>query len=339
MELKHLLQLVSELPKNSKLNYVRGTDECKFIDVDIEGERINSETPTGEPKSWAPTYLAELAPKIFENEPFNLSGLLNNKGSFRPVLETIIAHTREFYTVRKGTATALVWIPSKPKDTLELSEIDISEIPAAKPHSNDNSLLPREELIAKVRESFLKYWEIIDQHGAQFKLYINRFESTINPLLEKLELGVSEIFEIVNFEQYNAVINSIIKIDSSLSYLIDEKGPDGNKYYIWSTNRHFRNYLEILSYSDFFSNFKEQKKRTLAVISKTTASDQKQYLRAMRTKPFLLLAGISGTGKSRIVKQMAFDSCLDIKRLREDKTTPGNYCLVEVKPNWHDSSE
>ena len=58
----------------------------------------------------------------------------------------------------------------------------------------------------------------------------------------------------------------------------------------------------------------------------------------MRTKPFLLLAGISGTGKSRIVKQMAFDSC-PVGLLRADVTSPGNYCLVEVKPNWHDSTE
>ena len=63
------------------------------------------------------------------------------------------------------------------------------------------------------------------------------------------------------------------------------------------------------------------------------------YLRAMRTKPFLLLAGISGTGKSRIVKQMAFDSCPDNPTLRSDLTSPGNYCLIEVKPNWHDSTE
>lgn len=63
------------------------------------------------------------------------------------------------------------------------------------------------------------------------------------------------------------------------------------------------------------------------------------YLTAMRTKPFLLLAGISGTGKSRIVKQMAFESCPDIPALRNDKTAPGNYELIEVKPNWHDSSE
>lgn len=66
---------------------------------------------------------------------------------------------------------------------------------------------------------------------------------------------------------------------------------------------------------------------------------QLDYVRAMRTKPFLLLAGISGTGKSRIVKQMAFDSCPDNAVLRSDLTSPGNYCLIEVKPNWHDSTE
>ena len=63
------------------------------------------------------------------------------------------------------------------------------------------------------------------------------------------------------------------------------------------------------------------------------------FLKALRTKPFLLLAGISGTGKSRIVKEMAYASCPDESDLRKDDVTPGNYLLVEVKPNWHDSTE
>lgn len=67
--------------------------------------------------------------------------------------------------------------------------------------------------------------------------------------------------------------------------------------------------------------------------------ESNKYHTAMRTKPFLLLAGISGTGKSRIVKQMAFESCPDIDTLRKDPTSPGNYQLIEVKPNWHDSTE
>ena len=63
-----------------------------------------------------------------------------------------------------------------------------------------------------------------------------------------------------------------------------------------------------------------------------------QYLIALQTKPFMLLAGISGTGKSRIVREFAFKTCP--KYLQDkDGTTPGNYCMIEVKPNWHDSTE
>lgn len=64
----------------------------------------------------------------------------------------------------------------------------------------------------------------------------------------------------------------------------------------------------------------------------------RSYIAAIKSKPFLLLAGISGTGKSRIVREFAFKSC---PKYLQDKagTTPGNYCMIEVKPNWHDSTE
>lgn len=69
-----------------------------------------------------------------------------------------------------------------------------------------------------------------------------------------------------------------------------------------------------------------------------TDNVQEIVLSAIRTKPFILLAGISGTGKSRIVRELAFKSC---PQYLQDKagTTPGNYCMIEVKPNWHDSTE
>ena len=63
------------------------------------------------------------------------------------------------------------------------------------------------------------------------------------------------------------------------------------------------------------------------------------FIIALRTKPFLLLAGISGTGKSQKVQELAFMTCLDGELRNEGGTTPGNYCMVEVKPNWHDSTE
>ncbi len=53
-------------------------------------------------------------------------------------------------------------------------------------------------------------------------------------------------------------------------------------------------------------------------------------------KPFLILAGPSGTGKSRWVIEQAF---LTWKGTQEPNTLPPNYQLIPVKPNWHDSSE
>jgi 5-methylcytosine-specific restriction protein B len=61
-------------------------------------------------------------------------------------------------------------------------------------------------------------------------------------------------------------------------------------------------------------------------------------LTAIQTKPFILLAGISGTGKSRLVRLLAFNSCNN-EELRGSNNKPGNYELIPVKPNWHDSSE
>ena len=71
-----------------------------------------------------------------------------------------------------------------------------------------------------------------------------------------------------------------------------------------------------------------------------------KYLAAIRTKPFILLAGISGTGKSRMVRQLARGLC---PRYKSGSTTeehplyneqkPGNFEIIPVRPNWHDSTE
>ena len=61
-------------------------------------------------------------------------------------------------------------------------------------------------------------------------------------------------------------------------------------------------------------------------------------LAAIRTKPFILLAGISGTGKSRMVRQLARGCCPKESPLW-DEQKPGNFEMIQVRPNWHDSTE
>lgn len=62
------------------------------------------------------------------------------------------------------------------------------------------------------------------------------------------------------------------------------------------------------------------------------------YITAIKSKPFLLLAGISGTGKSRIVRELA-RACWDEGSEDFKAQKPKNFEMVQVKPNWHDSSE
>lgn len=77
------------------------------------------------------------------------------------------------------------------------------------------------------------------------------------------------------------------------------------------------------------------------------------YLAAIRTKPFLLLAGISGTGKSRVVRKLAQMTVTEELQRKYDKEyqgtnfeqdrwelhTPANFKLIQVKPNWHNSMD
>lgn len=63
------------------------------------------------------------------------------------------------------------------------------------------------------------------------------------------------------------------------------------------------------------------------------------YIAAIKTKPFLILGGFSGTGKSQKVKELAFATCPCDGVLNVSETSPGNYLLVSVKPNWHDATD
>ena len=68
------------------------------------------------------------------------------------------------------------------------------------------------------------------------------------------------------------------------------------------------------------------------------SSSYRPFITALKSKPFLLLAGISGTGKSRIVRELA-RACWEEGSEEYKAQKPKNFEMVQVKPNWHDSSE
>lgn len=101
----------------------------------------------------------------------------------------------------------------------------------------------------------------------------------------------------------------------------------------------FEQFINIFDSRPYINSTKDTNTQLYSsVLLSSEIFDYQIFITAIKSKPFLLLAGISGTGKSRIVREFAFKSCP--KYLQDkDGTTPGNYCMIEVKPNWHDSTE
>lgn len=192
--------------------------------------------------------------------------------------------------------------------------------------------------IDKVRESFTHFVHLVNTHTKDFTGYIAKFEEFVNPKISAVYPEYSSVFQIVDIDTLHAVIAKLKEVDPSLEKVFSSEY-NGTKYQSFRTMKYYEMYLDILADSDFRANIYRNREDVLAGAVRTTPVTNNHIIRAMRTKPFLLLAGISGTGKSRIVKQMAFDSCPDNRELRKDLTSPGNYCLIEVKPNWHDSTE
>ena len=88
--------------------------------------------------------------------------------------------------------------------------------------------------------------------------------------------------------------------------------------------------------------FMDRNNKKEEIFEPITDSSYIPYLTALRTKPFMLLAGISGTGKSRIVRKLAQATNTKVYENEADRwndNRPDNFELIQVKPNWHNSMD
>ena len=329
MDLNHLIDLISQLPENSQMNYVRGESACTFVRIDKSEIRLYAKTPEGKDVTFAESFLSELAQRIEPNVAFNTSQLLNNKGSNRAVVDSIIANTAEFYWITKDRAKFTVWIPSKPHEPgilVEWTDLDFI--------NRETSLLHQIQPVSPktVRDCFIHFWKMTDEHGADYENYISLFESTVNPYI-KAEINFNSVFEITDYKQYKQILDAIISKYGELSYL-SSPNLGGDKYRVYSTHKHYATFLNILQET---AKITRQKPKTLHHSLKVHSS-YRHYIAAIKSKPFLLLAGISGTGKSRIVRELA-RACWDEDSEEFKAQKPKNFEMIQVKPNWHDSSE
>ena len=148
-------------------------------------------------------------------------------------------------------------------------------------------------------------------------------------------------------------LRELLKIDNELlcmdgnANIADEKYRAGAIYYtLWDIHDEGKGRDLLALYLNIYKQYKKLSQnsnvKTKSQIGFKMNDDidvkYRSYVSAIKSKPFLLLAGISGTGKSRIVRELA-KACWEKDSTEYEEPKPKNFEMVQVKPNWHDSSE
>lgn len=155
----------------------------------------------------------------------------------------------------------------------------------------------------------------------------------INECIEALEINSHKtIFDFAS--PYS--LEEAIKLLNNLPLYIEYNKKGNNQYS--STVLTYLQFLYALQLSEQAVDEKNQPYTSTFPPVQPHQQIYRPYLTAIKSKPFLLLAGISGTGKSRIVRELA-RACWNEGSEEYNAQKPQNFEMIQVKPNWHDSTE
>lgn len=215
--------------------------------------------------------------------------------------KTVLSNTSLYYTVSY-------------KEPLTISQEDLKE--AFHKYLSTPGLF-------KTQDKGEVYWKIITSGRSEI-LFLNEL------IYELFGINCSDIFAINKPEDAEALWKVVKSDPRNIQFQNMVCSAILSKY---------RDFLLLYNDSHSFSLEKFKLVNTISQLPLSEVlSKYAQYLTALRTKPFLLLAGISGTGKSRIVRELA-RSCYEVGSKEYTAHKPKNFEMIQVKPNWHDSTE
>lgn len=123
--------------------------------------------------------------------------------------------------------------------------------------------------------------------------FLNELDSTVNELEEYYDIAVEEV-------DSDKSVENVIKEDNLLFDNVSKINQQIHKY---------------INSKGFIYNDK----------------DLNNFYLSLKTKPFVILAGVSGTGKSKLIKLFA--------NAIGANSENGQYNVISVKPDWNDSTE
>ncbi len=325
LTVKHILDLISELDSGEEYSYVSGSDKRVKIGLVKRPAGPVSLIKTGTDfqkttTSFSSGQLEIVARQVKENSPFSIEKIFNGSSSNRSAIEAVLANTAEFYSCKIDKKKHLVWVPRKRHETGVICEIPIEELE-----------FPVEEAPVAVRDRFRFYMSEVMQYSLKtVSTYIGTIEGKLSEeVRQNIFPDLHSLFDVTDEEMVKKIMTTLFSFPAMME--LDKKG-----------NTMYSSALKC--YIRFLQAVNKEKEENMSVKSELSemynlvySDPYRKYFTAIQTKPFVLLAGISGTGKSRIVRELARRTCYLAELQNSQK--PGNYEIIQVRPNWHDSTE
>lgn len=333
---QHIIELFGQIGSNVICDYVNPgeyTVKIKSVDTDIHFALYKNDVDQNRDVSLTETAMETMAEKIKENQPISIDAALVNGGNKRSAIEGAIIRTSEFYSIKNGRNKNIVWVPSMPHPV------------------GEKGIWPEDKELPLPTFENAKY--ILEVPYIKGDIQYNSKEELAIALAKRLD----EIYKngdrdkVSKFFLFALKYYDYIKVFSTNKEIIELLAKYSTEI---KSSMEFHGFGEMLSFIDFMKKYKEVSdvkfyltdvlpKRVMSNESsllkeKYTNDLYRPYITAIKSKPFLLLAGISGTGKSRIVRELA-RACWPVESEEYKAQKPKNFEMVQVKPNWHDSSE
>lgn len=235
----NLVQAISCLPKNRDFNYVssKTPNKIRIMDVRMPAGPITirrwnpnkgESFLTAKDESISSEMIWRLANALSEGDPINVDRLFAGSYNTRSVLETLVAHTPEFYfcypgrIMDKGGITSIehghkhiIWTPNEPHENGVLKEknvdnMAISEIPA-KTIVYDNIIVPDKMLTGGALDI-----DVVRRHTQiQIALYIIGLQLGYRTWIAQNDMGIR--YKGVPLISQPNIISSLSSDDNLLS--------------------------------------------------------------------------------------------------------------------------
>ncbi|CAM3438745.1 hypothetical protein GCM10016272_04000 [Psychrobacter glaciei] len=276
--------------------------------------------------------------RLKDGNPIHVDTVLRSSGNDRTIIETVIASLPHVGYMKPNQGRnnsrnkVLQWMDGEVHPLGELLDVSDETYAHSLISANNTTSILSEKIIGKFVFELLVF---LTNNQLESSLFQYLIEKNLNSRSYNIELNDQRLTSIFK-KSDKPIPENELKRGDKLRFFAEPIKVGTDLYYLsnqWTDGTDSRLDIQTLItiFNELYDDYKILKQNENYVLIQTSQKEQKPLPDNIMplSKPFLLLAGISGTGKTRFVREQA----------KATGSISDTYCLTSVRPDWHEPSD